>query len=455
MATLQPAKLGGFGIYPQTGLGAEATGQDFYWFRHNMTDVGVQQIVRDLGQLVGSGLLPGGQLKTGVFSGGRVVMPPALDNYIGWLFYALAGAQETSPDDNLNGTYTHYWPDKTTGDTATPSLYLNLHKRIPTDGSYDMGENILDATVARCQLAIAGGQFVSTTWEFIGLQPKRVAVTKASPETGWDMTTNPGKGKSSVPIAAKGLIQLPVATSLEGAQAMTIDLVNTVPGYEDVAVIASYYPHSWPVLGRVPVLAYRQLYHSRDLYESIFYRGDGTWNPVVFNTSVLIESQSPEYIKASNDSEQGTPTYTGSEGSETLTDATQVWSDWETTAPGNAAFWVEVTNSDGLVAWAFLGDDQTSGVVDVYKDEGLTVRGWNCVTDPTGGTISSYEVYPVAPYKLGFKAMSVDWTATPVPLPGGDLVRLDVRGQLAQADSGLDWHIYLQNMTSAYAWPTP
>lgn len=462
MGTLQPAKLGGFGIYPQVSLGSEPSSVDFYWFKHNMNDVGVQQVVRDLGQLVGASLLPAGQVKAGAFAGGRVTMPPALDDYIGWLFYALAGAQQATPDDNGDGTYIHYYPSKAGGDSTTPQLFLNVHKRIPTDGTYDMGENLLDMTTVRCQLAIAGGQFVSTTWEYIGVTPSRVTVTKASPEQGWDTYgtgsggTYAAKGKDSVPIASKGLIELPVASSLEGAQTMTIDIANVVPGYDDVAVIASYYPHSWPVLNRVPVIAYRQLYTSRDLYETIFYAGDGTWNPAIFNSSLLVESQSPEMVKNQVDTEQGNLSYSGSAGSETFTDDTQDFSDYSITAPGTATHWIIVTNSDGSTTWAYLGDDD--GVdydeVDVYKDIGCTVRGWNALVDPTGKTPSSYYVHAAVPYKLGFKAMSVDWSATPVALPGGDLVRLDVRGQLADADSGLDWHLYLQNKTASYTWPT-
>ena len=462
MGELQAAKLGGFGVYPQTALGTPASSTDFYWFKHEMTDVGVQQVVRELGNLVGAGLLPAGQLKTGAFTGGRVSMPPALDDYIGWLFYALAGAKEGTPDNNGDGTYIHYFPDKTTGDTVTPNKFLTARKLVPTYGTYDLGEQLADCTMTRCQLAIAGGQFVSTMWEMIGLAPTKTNVTSASPEQGWDPYgtgaggTYAAKGKASVPIASKGLIQLPVATSLEGAQAMTIDLANVVPGYDDVAVIASYYPHSFPVLARVPVLGYRQLYTSMDLYQTAFYDGAGNWSPLTFNTSFTVEAQSGELVRASQDTEQGTLSYSGSAGSETFTDDTQDFSAWETSAPGTAAYWIEVTNSDGLVAWAYLGDGDgvDDDEVDVYKDAGLTVRGWNCVIDPTGGTPSSYHVYPNAPYKLGFKAMSVDWTATPLALQGGQLVALDVRGQLAQADSGLDWHFYVQNKTSDYSWPT-
>lgn len=453
MGTLQPAKRGGFGVFPQEALGTEATGSEFYWFKHNMTNIGVQQIMRDLGQLVGGSLLPAGQVKAGVFNGGRLTMPPALDDQLWWLFYALAGAQEATPDDNLNGTYTHYAPSKAGLDTTTPELFLTAHKSIPTSGLKDMGENFVDVTVARCQLAIAGGQFVTTQWDFIGKGVGRVEITKASREVGWAMTG--AKGQASVPIAAVGQIQLPVAADLEGAQAMTIDIVNAVPGFDDVAQIASYFPHSFPVLNRIPVVNYRQLYHSKELYESVFFDAAGNWNPVVYTTSLLVRADSPAYVRAVVDSEQGSLSYTGSAGSESFTDDTQDFQDYQVTPPTDATHWIEVTNADGLVAWAYCGAAAVATAIDVYKDKGTTVRGWNCEVDPTGGTPSSYNIYPVARYGLGFKAMKINWNATPVPLEGGDLIRLDVNGRLAESEAGLDWHLFVTNKTASYTWPTP
>lgn len=455
MAKLQTAKLGNFGIYPQVDLGADPGIQEYYWFRGNLFDVAPQQQVRDLGDLVGGGLLPGGQVKTGIFSGGRAIMPPALDDYIGWILYALAGDNEETPDPIVAGSiFKHYFPDKTAADNVTPEKFLAIHRIVPTDGP-DLGEQFLDQTVTRCQLGFTGGEFVTFQSDFLGKRPTEVEVSGA----GW-VPTEPGyepKGKRSVPITALpdgDALQFPVGTSVEGGQVVLVDIVNIPPAYADVAVVGSFDPHSWPILGRAPVVTVRMLYHSSDLYKSAFYDAAGAWDPEQYISSLQISGQSPSYIRGQIDTEQSAPTYETSEVG--LGDATQDFTDYEVVPPIDATHWVEVFADAGytqLQSWAYCGASASAGAkIEVYKDPGCTVRGWKL--DGSAGTPLAYYVHSVHRYEIGFKAMNVQWAAAPPVLEGRTLLRVDFTGTLAAADSGLDWHVWLQNRSADYAWPT-
>jgi len=447
MAELQSGLTGGFGLYPQTARGVAASGAEYYWYRGNLFAIDPQQQFRDLGQLVGGTLLPGGQVKTGVFSGGRIVMPPALDDQIWWLFYAFAGAQGT-PDDNGDGTYTHYAPGKTAADDTLPRKYLTAHKITPTDGG-NVGEKMLDQVVSRIQLGFVGGEFLTFQADLLGREPG-----KETPSgTGW--TPGNYKGRESVPICAlpSTAIQFPVGSTIEEAQAVTVDLVNIVPRLQDVTVIGSYLPHSWPVLGRAPIINLVQLYTTDDLYRQGLYNGDGSWNPQVFSTSFQASAQSAEFIKASQATEQGSLSYTTDSSDVTFTDDGQDFSGWET-ASGDAAYVIEVVNDDGTINWAYLGAKVDATQVKVYQDAALSSTGWNGVNDVTK-TPSSYNVYPNRHYEITFKASKVDWAPAPPDLAGADLLRVSWTGLVRDAVSGLDWYISLTNQTSVYEWPTP
>jgi hypothetical protein len=344
---LHAAQLGAFGIFPQTTAGSEPSGSEYYWFRANAVEVGPQQIMRDLGALVGGSLLGEGQIKTGAFSGGRVVMPPPLEANLGWLFHAFAGGVVST---DMTGYYNHYFPSDTAGDTAAPDKLVCIHKIVDLDT--DLGEVLLDQTVARIQLNIAGGEYVSLQADFMGSEPSSTTVTGV----GW---TPAPETAESVPIACKGSFELPDGTAIDTVQGVTIDMVNVIPGIRDVMRVGNYFPHSFPVLGRVITVTWNHLVEAKTLYESIFY-DTGTWTPVVYNTD----------------------------------------------------FAVSVESADDISGQA-------------------------------------------VPYLLEFMAESVDWTATPIPLAGGDLVRLQVVGSVADAGTaGVDWYLLLQNEETAYTWPT-
>jgi hypothetical protein len=408
--------------------------------------------VRDLGDLVGGGLLPGGQVKTGIFSGGRIIMPPALDDFIGWIFYAAAGDNEATPDPIVTDkVFKHYFPDKTAADNVTPELFLAAHRIVPTDGP-DLGEQFLDQTVTRVQLGFTGGEFVTFQADLLGKRPTEHEVTGV----GWTPTEAlyVAKGKRSVPITAlpEGTaLQFPVGSSIEGGQVVLVDIVNIPPSYADVAVVGSFDPHSWPILGRAPVVTVRMLYHSADLYKSAFYDAAGAWDPEQYISSMQISAQSPGYIKSEIDSEQSAPTYeTSAIG---LGDATQDFTAYGVTPPVAATHWVEVFDTNGdLQSWGYCGAIDAATKIDVYKDPGTTVPGWKL--DGSAGTPVTYFIHSVHRYEVGFKAMNVQWAAAPPVLEGRALLRVDFTGTLAAANSGLDWHLWLQNKTADYAWPT-
>jgi len=58
------------------------------------------------------------------------------------------------------------------------------------------------------------------------------------------------------------------------------------------------------------------------------------------------------------------------------------------------------------------------------------------------------------PYQLKFYAQNCQFTCTPVRLAGGELITMEVIATVAQATSGFDWYIALQNGTASYTWPT-
>lgn len=88
------------------------------------------------------------------------------------------------------------------------------------------------------------------------------------------------------------------------------------------------------------------------------------------------------------DQQQGGLTYAAT----TFTDDGQDFSDWDTTAPGDAAHSLWVTNDDNTLTWAYIGDLNGGNTrVDVYTDQGLTVAGWNGAGH-AGKTPSAYYV---------------------------------------------------------------
>ena len=97
---------------------------------------------------------------------------------------------------------------------------------------------------------------------------------------------------------------------------------------------------------------------------------------------------------AVEDTNQGTLNYLA--GPARLQDTGQDFSDWETTS-GNAAYRIQVANSDGTVSWGYLGAASTvtnaNDTVAVYQDLGLGTAGWN---GDSPGKSSTYQVMNVS-----------------------------------------------------------
>lgn len=457
MSIIQSGKGGAWGVFPQFEPGEDCSSDDPYWFRGNLFSTAPQQQTRQVGNLVGGGLLPGGMIKTGVFSGGQATMPPALEGQFGWLLQAFAGAIGTStelePTTVNDEVWQHFFPDEADPDNNAPQTLLQLFRIIPTDGG-NRGEIFQDHVVSRLQFRVTGMEIVTMVMDTLGKRPKFYDASGAT--TPWDITTNAAERQGSIPVANLPLdsaVQLPVGTNLGECQQIIVDLVNATPGLADVARVGSFDPHSWPVLNRIPSLTARMLYTDKELYESGFYDGAGDWNPQIYNTSFQLQSQSPRFIRASLDNDtitSGNLSYGTSEIG--FTDDAQDFTDWEGVPASDAPYWIEVVNSDGSISWGYCGADDTLIKVEVYKDRGLTIRGW--ALDNSAGTPDSYNVFPCRRYELGFKAMNVDWSPTPPVLDGNNLMRMDFAGQCAQAESGLDWQLWLINTVATYTWPT-
>lgn len=339
--SLQAASLGKFWLGPQTARGIAATAT-YNPMKANMVNVGGQQLTTNVGQLVGGNFMPGDSVKTAAFSGGSLVMPPPLDDYIGWLLYAFAGS--ASSVDNGDGTYTHYFPEG--ADSTAPTKYLTGRRSVP--GAAVMYEQMIDLVPARMMFGFTPGEFTTLRSDLIGRTP-------SNPDGGaWSFTG--AKGQSSIPIGCSGTFELPDGTAVETSSAVQLDLQNIIPNIQDVLTLGSYYPFDFPVLGRNITVSFQHLWETKTLYESMYYTG-GSWNLDLYNTDLDFEVESNGYI--------------------------------------------------------------------------------------TGAL----------PYKLKFYGQNVQWQCQPLELRGGDLVRLQMVGTVAAADSGHDWYLALTNGTSSYSWP--
>jgi hypothetical protein len=279
--SLQAASLGRFWLGPQTAKATAAT--TFYGFKANLVDVAPSQQYRNVGQVVGGNLLPGGSVKTAAWSGGSVVMPPPLDDYIGWLLYAFAGTVSTV--DNGDDTYTHYFPAG--ADSTVPSKYLTGRRSIP--GAATLYEQMEDLVPYRLLFGLTPGEFATLRAEMVGRTP--IAVDGS----GWSFSA---KDDNSVPISCKGIFSLPDGNEIETATAVSLEIANMIPDLQRVLTLGSYYPFDFPVLGRAITLSFSYLWENKTLYESLYY-SSGAWNPLIYNSSVSLEVESPDVITGS------------------------------------------------------------------------------------------------------------------------------------------------------------
>jgi len=281
--SLQAASLGRFWLGPQTARGIAATGT-YYPMKANMINVGGQQLTTNVGQLVGGSFMPGDSVKTAAFSGGSLVMPPALDDYIGWLLYSFAGS--VSSVNNGDSTYTHYFPQA--ADSTAPTKYLTARRSVP--GTAVMYEQMIDMIPARMMFGFTPGEFTTLRADLLGRTP-------SNPDgSAWSFSG--AKGQSSIPIGCSGTFELPDGTPVETSSAVQLDLQNIVPNIQDVLTLGSYYPFDFPVLGRNITVSFQHLWETKDLYTSMYYSG-GTWNLDLYNTTLDFEVESNGYITGS------------------------------------------------------------------------------------------------------------------------------------------------------------
>jgi hypothetical protein len=279
--SLQSATLGRFWLGPQTAKGTAAS--TYYGFKANLVDVAPSQMTRNIGQLVGGSLLPGGSIKTAAWSGGAMVTPPPLDDYIGWLFYAFAGS--VSSVDNGNSTYSHYFPSG--ADSVAPAKYLTARRMVPATSN--MYEQMEDMVPYRLLMGFAPGEFATMRAEMVGRTPTK-------PDgSGWSYAA---KDESSVPIACKGFFELPDDTDLNTITGVTLEMANVVPPLQQVLTLGDYYPYDFPVLSRAITLTFSVLWESSSLYESLYYSGTN-WSPTIYSSDVELQVESTGNITGS------------------------------------------------------------------------------------------------------------------------------------------------------------
>jgi hypothetical protein len=274
--SLQSGSLGKFWLGPQEAKGAAA--ETYYGFLANLVDVAPGQMFRNVGPQVGGTFLPGGSIKTAAFSGGGVVMPPPLDDYLGWLLYAFAGTCSSNTLTDSVNYYEHWFP--AAADNTAPGKYLTARRSIP--GATTLYEQMEDLVPTRMLLTLTPGEYATMRYDVVGR-------TISSPDgSSW---THTPKDETTVPISCKGGIEFPDGTDISTATAVSIELANIVPDMRRVLTLGDYYPYDFPVLGRNITLSFQHLYEDKDLYSNFYWNGEA-WTPVVYSTSfdVYVES---------------------------------------------------------------------------------------------------------------------------------------------------------------------
>ncbi len=336
---LQSGSLGRFWFGPQASKGSAAT--TFYGYRGQLVDLSPQEIIRNIGPVVGGGFLPGRSIKTGAFAAGAAVLPPAVKDKLGWLFYAFAGSVSSV---DKTGYYQHNFPAG--ADDSAPSKYLTARRKVP--GTSALYEQMIDMVPTRILIGAVPGEYTTMRLEAIGCG-------FTSPEgSGWGYDAD---DEASVPVAVKGGVEIPDASTVSGVNSIQLELVNVVPDVRQVMVVGSYFPEDFPVLTRSIRATINMLWEARTFYDNFWYDGEA-WQSEIYNTDLDIYIQTPQNI------------------------------------PGQSV-----------------------------------------------------------PYELRLWAASVDWACMSPRLTPGDLIQFSIVGTLADAVSGYDWRITLQNDTDAYAWP--
>jgi hypothetical protein len=283
---LQTGSAGKFWFATQATKGTAGAGT-YYGMKLSSLELAPQQVYRNVGALVGGGLLPGNTIKTGVFSAGSITVPPALDDYMGWLMYAYAG--EVSSVLISTGVYKHYFPSG--ADDTSQKRYLTLRRSVPADSI--IYEQFEDMVVAGLSWTFAPQEFANLRADFIGRTP--------SEPNGSAWTWTNIKDQTSVPISSKGTFELPDGGTalVEAPNGVTIEMVNVTPDPRRVSVIGSYYPYDFPVLARNITISFSALMASKTLYDALHYSGTA-WSPAMpaqasFG-SIDFKSQSPDVI---------------------------------------------------------------------------------------------------------------------------------------------------------------
>lgn len=274
---LQSGSLGRFWFGPQTAKGSAAT--TYYGYRGQLIDISPQQMIRNIGPTVGGGFLPGRSIKTGAFAAGAAVLPPAVEDKLGWLFYAFAGSVSSV---DKTGYYQHNFPAG--ADDAAVAKYLTARRKVP--GTSALYEQMIDMVPTRILIGVTPGEYTTMRLEAIGCG-------FSSPEgSGWSYDAD---DESSVPVAVKGGVEIPDDTNISGVTAVALELTNVTPPVNRVMTVGSYFPEDFPVLTRGIRATINMLWEARTFYDNFWYDG-ANWQSEIYNTDLDIYIQTPQNI---------------------------------------------------------------------------------------------------------------------------------------------------------------
>jgi len=128
------------------------------------------------------------------------------------------------------------------------------------------------------------------------------------------------------------------------------------------------------------------------------------------------------------DTEQAALSYTTEGADATFTDAGQNFDGYGAVS-GYAVYRIDVTNTDGTLTWAYLGEDIANVEVRVYTDTALTIPGWNG-QNPGGLTPNTYNVVELNIFSDAGQDFS-DWQT----IAGDSLYRI----QVSNSDNTTSW----------------
>jgi hypothetical protein len=270
-----------------SALGAENT---WTWFKATDVGLGINQDQGVFPPEVGGGVLPNGAYKSGYFSGGDFSMIPRLQNSLGYLFKAFAGAVAVTGDYPETGIYHHEFVLNVLDKTDVG--LMALRRLVPAAASGDLlGETYVDCVIPRITLGLPQTGLITAAVQAVG---RHAYVHTAAQAYAWAPSYTNETFQSAV-IASRGKFEFPEGTGRKALGAQ-VDLINQFTTPQDERIVGSYVPENYTTIGRAMTISFTYKYSDPAMYEQIFYNLGNAWSPVVYTSSYLWEAKSPGNI---------------------------------------------------------------------------------------------------------------------------------------------------------------